>query len=279
MLISKKLIELDKQGELDSVLTQFKKEINEKTFLGAGGDASAFLCKGGHQVIKICAKESKNNYFQNFSQKNGKIVTAKEFQKHVTKLQPFLLPIEEIVYDDENIWIYKQSFCRRFEKHKMDLKSLITIFEMVYHFLSQANIINSISAHNLGIFEGNNSDSVGLKGNNSDSVGLKGNNLVMFDYHGLHPVIWDKNEKWWEQTLRHLTEYISVLFAKHKRRQYEKRMRFLSSDLIKDFEKDGLLPIYFINFLKFCVDSTAEIPKDRFLKLLGQCILHLREEQ
>ena len=268
MFISKKLIELDKQGELDHVLTQFKKEINEKTFLGAGGDASAFLYKGGNQVIKLCAKESKNNYFQNFSKKNSKMITAKEFQKHVTQLQPYLLPINEIVYEDENIWVYKQSFCRRFEKHKMDLKSLITIFEMVYHFLSQANIINSISAHNLGIFEGNNSDPVGLK-----------NNLVMFDYHGLHPVIWDKNEKWWEQTLRHLTEYISVLFAKHKRRQYEKRMRFLSSDLIKDFEKDGLLPIYFIRFLKFCVDSPAEIPRDLFLKLLGHCILHLREEQ
>src|SRR5437773_6869787 len=104
---SSRLLNCYKKGKLDEILEKFHLHINEQTFLGAGDDASTFLYDE-NQVLKICTKQSR--YFQMFENHGH------QFQQHIDEFYPYFLPVNEILYEDKNILIYTQDFCKKIKK-------------------------------------------------------------------------------------------------------------------------------------------------------------------
>src|SRR5436853_139660 len=86
-----------KDGHLDVMLKKFDKEINSRTLLGAGNDASAFK-SGKDHVLKVATKNI--GWFKHYG--NGSN-NAKDFMKHINTLSPYFAPIDDILYDDERV--------------------------------------------------------------------------------------------------------------------------------------------------------------------------------
>lgn len=274
---SKKLNYLYKTGQFENILEIFNREINQINFLGAGGDASAFLSDDGETVIKICAKKSTSGYFGNFrncyyesNQKlkynpfmgNNETTLATYLKEHIDHMCDYFLPIEEILFENDEIFIYRQKFCQPFDKKSCNYEKLIRIFEMVYLMLKRDKVINNISSHNLGLIN---------------------NDLIIYDYHGMKPMNWNsgnlKNQKWWGRILRHLTEYTAQVFTLNKRKKYEKMMDKCFDqpyEIIKQLKIENDLPIPFMNLLDYCLNTSSYLDLNVVLKLIKNCIIHIK---
>src|SRR5258708_824826 len=99
----KRLDKLHQKGQLKPLLKNMGHQINEETWLGSGSEAAAFYFD--HQVVKVCPK--KIRFFRDAGHSNPKL-----FKKQVNKLQPFLVPINKILYEDQYVMVYTQDRCQ-----------------------------------------------------------------------------------------------------------------------------------------------------------------------
>ena len=249
---SKQLLNYYKEGILDNILKKFKKEINEKTFLGAGCDASGFIY-GKKEVLKICPKTI--GYFRK-SGLNGENL-GNRFQEHINSLFPYFLPINQIIYEDDKILIYTQYFCQKVTREKISEKKVSTIFQMVKLMLENNCISTDIGLHNMGMHKGH---------------------FVLFDYHGMHPIMKNGHmpaRKWWGRLSKNLTKYMTYIYAPNRIENYSQLMRNLNEKSIKEMKKEDLLPSCFINLLKYFVNHRANSQLNEVIDLLDLCIRHL----
>src|SRR5438874_2148806 len=143
---STKLLNCYKKGKLDRGLKKFDEHINDQTFLGAGDDASTFIYND-YQVLKITTKES--HYFQTFKgNKKGSLSQGLQFKKHIDNFFPYFLPVEEILFEDKNILIYTQDFCKKIKKKTITRKHVRSIFKMVRLMFDLNQIVTDIGPHN-----------------------------------------------------------------------------------------------------------------------------------
>lgn len=247
---SSELLNYYKSGKLDEILKKYKHIINEKTFLGAGGDASGFIYND-HEVIKICSKTV--GYFRKFPNSSN-MSQSEQFQSHISDFYPYFLPINEIIYENRDIIIYTQNFCDKLSKTKINHHMVVTIFEMVKLMLEKDSLCTDIGAHNMGIYQGQ---------------------LVLFDYHGLHPLL--KNgqlpqKKWWGRLMRNLIKYMCAIYAPSKGEKYSMLIKNLNSKAIKQIEKDDFLPETFVTLLKYLVANNKNASIEEIIYILDECI-------
>ena len=241
-LKSKTLLMLDKFGKLDPIFDQFKEEMNLKTFLGARGDVSRFQYKD-NQVLKMSSKDIV--YFRRFSRRGQ--VGTQHFKEHIESLQPYFLPVNEVLYEDDNIFIYTQDNCRILKELKREINQemVLTIFKAIHAMLNRNLFSGAISLRNFGLHNGN---------------------VVLFDYHDLHPldlkdglIVGEK----WEKFIKHTNTYVSYLSGsdKHKHKG------------IKSLEKQGLSTC-FVDLLKYLSahKNGLGINKDTLVELFNECI-------
>jgi hypothetical protein len=144
--------------------------------MGYGDDATCFRYNE-NEVVKICTKEIK--YFKGFSDKN-----ANDFKKLVDQLQPHLLPVNKILYEDEYVFVYTQPCCQKFNTHVMGKKELVEIINIERCMYNQG-VMMSTSAHNLGVYN---------------------NTVILFDYHDLRPITEIKIFQ--NKIIKHINRYI-----------------------------------------------------------------------
>lgn len=219
----KKLDRLHKEGQLDAMFDLLSKKINRKTWLGSGSEAAAFFYQD--QVIKVCPKSIR--YF-----KEAGHLSAETFQNQVNQLQPFLVPINKVLYEDDQVMVYTQDKCQLIKDY--DYKSpyiVISFLQLIIFMFENNELISDIGPHNLGVLDGH---------------------LVVFDYHGLHPIIRNnkvRKRKWWKRPITNLTNFINYLNYKD--------------------EEFPQLYAHFLNMLNYC-----KTPKDlgKCIKILHKCL-------
>ena len=285
---SKELLKLYNGGQLDVVLDQFSDVINQENFLGGGGDASGFLYKGGKKVLKLCLK--KIGYFKRYGHgsKELGLSEAEQFKEHINSYllkgskhglekgvphgglrgespPNFFVPIEEILYEDENVFIYTQNRCQLLKKDFISPRIVIGVIQMIQFMLRKNILVTDISPHNLGLLKGQ---------------------VVLFDYHGLHPFQRRdgtiKRRKWCGRILKNLARYLSYIYAPEKIAEYTELMESVDYHAIKKLKSDGLLPHTFIQLAIYVnfggkdesSDSIA-INVDKLFDLLQNIILDI----
>ena len=125
-IFGKRLKELYKKGKLKAVLkANFPHShlIGTDAFLGSGDDATAFMCPGGKEVLKLCCKTI--GFFSYFPK-----ATGQHFARLSQQLAPYLLPVSEVLYEDEYVMVYTQPVCEKFNKMELTRDMIIDIFSI-----------------------------------------------------------------------------------------------------------------------------------------------------
>lgn len=189
----RRLIKLFKNGMLDKIINKFSKSINSNNFLGCGGDAAGFIYYYDKtQVLKICTKNLK--YFKFFMEHKYNL-SADIVMKYVKPVHS-LLPINKILYEDENLFVYLQDHCdTKLTINDLRLKHLHTLTKMLID-LVEHNLMVKTALHNLG-FDRN-------------------NKLIIFDYHGMIYLNWEHNKlsypKFNKRVLKNILKYSVFLY-------------------------------------------------------------------
>lgn len=235
---------LYKSGALKEVMSKFKDIMTSKNLAGSGTDAVAFYYNGGTEVFKLCNK--KINYFIQFSQNQ-----ASQFQQQINSLTPIFLPVEEILYEDDNIFVYTQKVCKILNKDLITPEIVVEIFKMVQFMIINNVILTDLAPHNIGIYD---------------------NQVVFFDYHGLRPLKLGsgkiKHKKWWKRLFRNLTSYLCYIYSPNQREEYEKLIENLDLSVIKRMKKHNRLPAVFIELLDYVMNYQNEASLEKVALLL-----------
>lgn len=180
-----RLDKLNKEGKFKSMLANLNHQINSKTWLGAGSEAAAFYYN--NQVVKVCPK--KIRYF-----KEAKHLSGKLFRHQVNKLSPFLVPVNKVLYEDDHVLVYTQDRCQMIKDINYKSPYIVISFLQLIIFMFERNeLVSDIGTHNLGLLNGH---------------------LVVFDYHGLHPIIRNglvRHKKWWKRPVINLSNFVSYI--------------------------------------------------------------------
>jgi hypothetical protein len=182
---SKKLDKLHKKKKLKGLLKHLSHQINSDTWIGSGSEAAAFYFD--HQIVKVCPKEIR--FFRDANHSDATL-----FQKQVNQLQPFLVPINKILYEDDYVVCYTQHRCQLLKNENYLSPYIVISFLQLIIFMFEKNqLVSDIGLHNLGLLDGQ---------------------LVVFDYHGLHPIIKDNyifHHQWWKRPITNLSVFLSHL--------------------------------------------------------------------
>lgn len=251
---SQRLLKLYQQGKLDDVLEKFSDEINEETFIAAGSDSSSFSYKKGQQVLKLCIKDI--GYFKRYGTGLMGLTESQQFKEHINSLMNFFVPIEEILYEDNNVFVYTQNHCQLLKKDKVSPRIVIGIFQMVQFMLKKNILATDIAPHNLGLLN---------------------DNIVLFDYHGLHPLKRldgrIKRHQWWGRLIRNLTRYMSYIYAPQKTAKYAQLMQYVDDNTIKKLRDDQLLPFTYLQLIEYLSINDTKVSIEKIFDLLQDCII------
>lgn len=254
---SSRLLNCYKKGQLDPVLNKFNQIINNQTFLGAGDDVSTFLYND-NQVMKICTKKCR--YFLTFTKNNKSLSEGLQFKEHINDLQPYFLPVLDILYEDKNILVYTQDRCKKIKKQQITREEVLSIFKMVKLMFEKNCIVTDIGPHNIGVYN---------------------DQPCLFDYHSLQPIFVNghiANEVNLHRLGRNLTLYMAFINAPHKTKEYKELMKNSKERSIKKIEKEDLLPYCQIQLSKYLMEE-QNAKLNKIIALLDRCIYHLSHEK
>ena len=274
ILRSQKLIALYQEGKLSKVLSRFRDYINEKNYLGAGTHAASFRYNKGEQVLKLCTKEI--SYFQHFpleavsgapSMYGGSRSRshAEQFKKQINLLGPYLLPVKEILYEDNNVFVYTQDLCDRFDISRINHDMVSKIFQMVEFLVKKNILLTDIAPNNFGL--------IGTR---------RHRQIILYDYHDLQPISVNGHQlktSWWRGIIKNLTRYISAIYCPRKSQKYEKLMENLDLDVYLKIKKDRSLPPCYIKLLFYVLSHRQNVNEANFCQLLEDCVDFLIEDR
>ena len=121
------LAKLYSQGYLKPVMDKLSDVMNMKTHLSSGNDACVFR-HGDNQVLKLCTTDIR--YFKNYSRGSG--TKAQKFKRHINSLSLFLVPVEDILYEEEPLRIFVRML---FYKKEEIVHLLMKVFEYLMMYL------------------------------------------------------------------------------------------------------------------------------------------------
>lgn len=210
-----RLKRLAKCGALTDVKKFLGSVIDEQNFMGAGDDASCFRYKDD-QVIKLCTKEVK--YFKHFGETD-----ALNFQKVVSHVGSIFLPINEVLYQDQSVFVYTQPICQKFNLMSINLQSLQEILH-IEKTLLEHGLRASTSPHNLAIYKGR---------------------VVVFDYHDVSPLV--IRLRWRQEVVKHLLKFLSVFYMGKN----------IAPKKFQEFLKDPRVPAQIHQLIMTILDETT----------------------
>jgi hypothetical protein len=140
---SEHLLGLYKKGKLNKILKKFKIK-SDKHWIGTGSNATTFSFND-KEVLKICSK--KIHYFEKHHD-----LMAKDFRRQVNTLKPFVVPINKILYEDKDIFIYTQNFCHPIDNWQKSY--FIDLYQSMELMLKNNIFILDIVPDNVGHYDG-----------------------------------------------------------------------------------------------------------------------------
>jgi hypothetical protein len=259
MFISDELSRLFKADQMAPIFQKFGHIINPENLLASANDTSVFNYKmnGASYVVKIVPKNIR--FFKHFGHNHNR--QAKDFKKYINRLEPYFLPVEDILYEDDNLFVYAQKKCKIIESKKIDKKVVVDVFRLVQFMLINNILLTDLAPHNLGIYE---------------------KNIVVFDYHGLHRLKKDgviKRSDWWRRLARNLTRFVTSLKSQHKRAEYSELMQNCDEEAVVKLEKDPEIPKVFSALIRYLMEKQEKASIESVCTQLEACINHIKGQK
>lgn len=254
LFASSELADLYKKGQLQQVLRDFKKDINEKTFVGAGANASVFSYKHDKQVLKLVPINI--SYFKRYGEigPHMGLRPAEQFKEHINSLGTYFLPIKDLLYQDDYVFIYTQDRCQKLRKN-ITPHIVIEFLQFIQYMLKRNIILTDLSSNNIGL--------------------TPQGHIILFDYHGLHPLKRDgriHRVKWWGRLFRNFTKFITTIYAPDRADEYAGYAQTYDSSMIEKFVNDNKLPQSYIDLLDYITTHDNQVDLPTLYKLLQKCI-------
>lgn len=251
MFTAIELTKLYQAGELDQLFKKMGGSINPTTLLASANDTSVFKY-GDDQVIKVVPKNIR--FFKHFGRHNS----GGDFKKYINRMDPYFLPVEDILYEDENIFAYTQKKCKVIESKRINKRVVREVFQLVQFMLANNVLLTDLAPHNLGI---------------------SGKRCVVFDYHGLHRLTKDgkiKRPDWWRRLARNLTRFMCSLYGAHKRAEYSALMQNCDEKVVRKMENDPEIPRVFSKMIRYLFVHENNASIETVCTHLENCITHLK---
>ena len=255
MFVSVELSRLFKAGQMDDLFRKYGAIINPDNLVAGGGDTSVFKYEvaGKDYVVKVVPKNIR--FFKHFGHGHGH--DAKDFKKYINRLDPYFLPVEDILYEDDNLFAYTQRKCKIIESKRIDKKVVVDIFRLVQFMLINDILLTDLAPHNLGV---------------------DGKHVVVFDYHGLHRLKKDgviKRADWWRRLARNLTRFVCGLTSQHKRAEYSLLMQDCNENVLKKMDADADIPKVFTSLIRYLMKEQGNATIENVCTYIEECIKHL----
>jgi len=227
----------DKTEKLIKILKSLN--ITEKDFLGSGCTAVVF--KKNNQAIKVCRTDIR--YFSNY---RG---NAESFKTQINSLNGICLPINEILYQDSFFFIYSQDLCQPLRSKEITTEITIEFLELFRSMIRKKIMISGLSPFNLCFYQ---------------------EKLVIFDYHGLHPLKKLNSGR----IARNLVKYVSLVYCPCKYHDYKAIMSDFNEDTVNQLTK---MPSSLIDLLKLMLKKNFSL--NEILHQIDKCIKQLDESK
>jgi hypothetical protein len=257
MFTAVELSRLYKHGQLDKMLQQLNGIINPHNLIATATETSVFnYTKNGEKyVAKVVPRNIR--FFKHF----GKHHSAEEFKKYINRLDPYFLPVKEILYEDKNIFVYSQEKCDIVESKRISKTVVIEVFHLIQFMLVNRIMLTDLAPHNLGIVR---------------------HHVVVFDYHGLHRLMKDGEiyrDDWWRRLARNLTRFMTALIGAHKRAEYSALMQNCDDKVIKKMENDPEIPKIFSTMIRYMATEQGGVVVEKLIEYLEKCINELKTKK
>lgn len=254
MFSSDELRKLYNEGQLKHVFETLPTIVHPDNLIASANDTSVFKYdkNGEKYVVKVAPRNIR--FFKHF----GKNHSARDFKKYINRLDPFFLPVDEILYEDDNVFVYSQKKCRIIKSKNVNRRIVCDIFRLVQFMLVNDILLTDLAPHNLGYLD---------------------RHVVVFDYHGLHRLTKHgtiKRENWWRRLIRNMTRFITALFGSHKRSEYSKLMQNCDDNVVKKLENDPDIPKPFSKMVKYITTAQNHVSIEKLCGHLEENIQYLK---
>jgi hypothetical protein len=254
MFKSMELVRLHNGGHLDPMLKKLHNIVDQSNLLACGGDVSVFhhQVNGEKRVVKVVPKSIR--FFKHF----GKGHSAKDFEKYINRLDPYFLPVDGILYEDDNVFVYAQKECKLIESKRINKTVVMDVFRLLQFMLVNDVLLTDLAPHNLGLVKGR---------------------VVVFDYHGLHRLTKNgvvKHTNWWRRLSRNLVRFVCGLYNPHKRPEYSLLMQNCDQSVIKKMESDSDIPKPLTSMIKYFMSQQNDISINKVCAYLEQCLNYVK---
>ena len=228
-----KFSKIKKTDKLVKVLKSL--DITDKDFLSSGCTATVF--KKNNQAVKVCGKDIR--YFSGYKG------NAQSFKKHVNSLGHIFLPINEILHEESDFFIYTQDLCQPLEKSQIDKKIVAEFLQLFKSMIEKNCMVSGLSPGNLCLYNGQ---------------------VLIYDYHGLHPLDDLKSSR----VARNLVKYMTMAYCPKKFHDHKVIMANFDK---KSINKLNHLPSSFIDLLKVMLNNKLSI--NNLTNAIDRCIENL----
>ena len=272
---SEGLLKLYRKKKLDHIIAKFSDYINTSSYLG-GSKCSAFLLPNKKEVLKITLKSIKyfrDGYYQIFRKHNVKAndqLDSVQFLQHqINSMGNYFSQIKEILYSDEDVFVYLQDYCTPFKEYmiahpdQVDPQIIKQVIQLVQYMISNNVLITEIGPSNIGLSESG--------------------KVLIYDYDGLRPlreIIIQKPSDWWGFQLGSLLYYLSFIFQPKKIDWYRSH-RHKWGHQLKDFkiaQKDFPSCVYDVIKAYTIFDKNIETQIGKIISSLESCLTQIAED-
>lgn len=210
-------------------------DINEKNFLSSGSTATVFM--KNNQAVKVCPRNIR--YFSHYKG------NPQSFKNHINTMGDIFLPVNEILYEDSDFFIYTQDLCQPLKRTDINKKITIEVLKLLKSLIENNCIITDLAPGNFCLYK---------------------EKILIFDYHGLHKL---KNFRS-SRIASNLTKYMTLTFCPKKYHDHEIIMTNYKKKTIKKLHQ---LPSSFIDLLLAMLDE--KLSPDDIIDHIDRCIKQL----
>lgn len=249
------LANLYRLGQLDPLFKRFGHIMTPSNLIATGGSVTVFKYPKNNldYVFKIAPKTI--HFFKYF----GQNYSAKDFMKYINRLHPFFIPVEEILYEDENVFIYTQRKCKLVTSDRINRKVVVDLFRLIQFMLVNDILLTDLAPHNLGVLD---------------------KQLVIFDYHGLQRLTTEgqiKRVDWWRRLVRNVMRFTCGLYCPHKRPEYSLLMENCDAKVVNKMTNDPEIPPPVTVLVRYAMTEQNNVSIERVCELLEKCIKYIKK--
>jgi hypothetical protein len=190
-------------------LLENKYDLRKSQLLGLGTSSIVFNYKN-KTVLKVCSKNIK--YFHGCRRR-----LASDFQNVANRLEPYLLPIREILFDGPSHFVYIQEKCQPLDKYAvLSMKDFSDLLLIIQHLFKNGLLVGQLKSKNVGYDNHK--------------------RLVLFDYHSMHDLFRraeTRPDMWYISLQDSLTRHCYQIYASREIQNFSRFERKERKDRIK----------------------------------------------